>query len=50
MSPAKKAARRVFREWCAANGILIYPMTAADLVNRIEAAIVQIQCPQESEQ
>jgi hypothetical protein len=42
MSPAKKLARKVFREWCAANGIVIYPMAGADLVARIEAALEQV--------
>jgi len=39
MTEAKKMARRVFREWCAANGIVVYPMAAADLVARIEAVL-----------
>ena len=40
MTEAQKIARRIFREWCAANGIVIYPMAGADLVARIEAALV----------
>jgi hypothetical protein len=39
MTDARKIARRTFREWCAANGIVIYPMAGADLVARIEAAL-----------
>jgi hypothetical protein len=39
MTEARKIARRIFREWCAANGIVIYPMAGSDLVARIEAAL-----------
>ncbi|HMI56394.1 MAG TPA: hypothetical protein VK494_09415 [Gemmatimonadaceae bacterium] len=39
MTDARKMARRILREWCAANGIVIYPMAGADLVARIEAAL-----------
>jgi hypothetical protein len=39
MTPSRKAARRIFRDWCAANGLAVDPIAAADLVNRIEAAL-----------
>lgn len=39
MTQAKKTARRIFREWCAHNGIVLEPLCAADLVARIEAAL-----------
>jgi hypothetical protein len=39
ISPATKAARRVLREWCTANGTVLEPVSAADLVKRIAAAI-----------
>jgi len=41
MTDAKKIARRVLREWCKANGLVIYPMAAADLVARIELALTE---------
>lgn len=40
MTQARKIARRIFREWCAANGIVVDPAAAADLVARIEAVLV----------
>ena len=43
MSEARKIARRIFREWCAANGIVIYPMAGTDLVARIEVALKEIK-------
>jgi hypothetical protein len=39
MSTAKKTARRILFDWCAANGIVVEVTAAADLVARIEAAL-----------
>lgn len=39
MTDARKIAGRIFREWCAANGLAVDPLSAADLVARIEAAL-----------
>jgi hypothetical protein len=39
MTP-QKAAQLVFREWCAENGLVVEAIAAADLVKRIEIAIL----------
>jgi hypothetical protein len=42
MTPqSKRAAQRVLREWCAANGVAMEPLAAADLVRRIAEAMEQ---------
>lgn len=37
----KKVAQRIFREWCSAHGAVVDVEMAADLVRRIEAAIIE---------
>lgn len=43
MSEDRKAAQKVFREWCAEHGLALSPDIAADLVNRIARAIRESQ-------
>ncbi len=35
-----KIAQKIFRDWCGSNMVVMDAMPAADLVKRIEAAIV----------
>lgn len=36
-----KVGQKIFREWCAAHGACVDVAMAADLVRRIEAAIIE---------
>jgi hypothetical protein len=38
-TPEHKAAIKIFREWCATNGVVVEPLCGADLVNRIAGAL-----------
>lgn len=41
MTDARKTARRIFSEWCAGNGLAVDPLSAVDLVARIETALIK---------
>lgn len=45
----QRAAQRIFREWCEANGLAVDPLAAADLCNRIAALLGSNRAPTEQE-